>query len=363
MTEQNTQNIPTGSDTLSDEGTMGVRGLRERLGVPERVAPFDLLMKHQTSIMNELFATQKEVVPVHYQTDFPENDTQGSWKKIVVIIYTAGECGGYMLENILKHYRVPHFLIHNMDEFFKKFCLKYMKHVSPPPVFDLLDVTRFLKVVFHHVLVVDIYRTPIERKMCSFFRRLKWNLQTFVWEHHAWEKWKKTTLEEKINIFDNKIYPNIEKRNGLDTEFPNHHFLRIPFQHKHKTVFTDCPSCPKTFFLKMRYQDRKHWFAILRFYLNRKDILEMEEEDYTHHPKLDLSEENRVEYEYFKTQYFLSDKMKSRLFFDPLFQKYTSQAEQEQILGASATHIKDFLNRSSDLLPHIVQEYRDKMTY
>ena len=193
-------------------------------------------------------------------------------KDIVVIIFSGGQSGGQFLEKKIREQRIPCFHFHNMDEFYVKYCASLFPKNQKMSLDSVIDV---LRKEYQRVLIVDIYRDPISRRIESFFSRMISNLQQYVWALPSavtlYEKWDHTSFSEKQEIFERVIFHWIEQRDGIDTEcrsyFDSLSSNKVGFDFEKHRLFFRHPTKPFVFFLKLRFQDWQEWDTILGYYL------------------------------------------------------------------------------------------------
>jgi len=121
-------------------------------------------------------------------------------------------------------------------------------HNKPYSIFDVVDNSSKNKKVY----IIDAYRTPIERKISSFFE----NKDIFV--PNLFETY---TLEQGIQLFNNKFLNTIETYQSID-EIMNYYqiplFDTFDFEKRYNMVEKD-----NKIFVKILFADIGRWDTIL----------------------------------------------------------------------------------------------------
>jgi hypothetical protein len=161
-------------------------------------------------------------------------------------IYCGGKCGGSTLvtsfnksgyESIHTHdfnYMINTLKIPNAHAIFKKSCSHY-----------------------HNVYIIDVYRTPIERKISSFFQNIKNHLPNY----------KKLSIQELIDFFNNKLLNFIEEYHSIDDMLNYNNvplFTTFDFKNKYNIVKKD-----NIVFIKLLFKDIDEWSIILSNIFNK----------------------------------------------------------------------------------------------
>lgn len=182
---------------------------------------------------------------------------------LCIIIFCGGECGGNILQRLLEH-QAPTLYFHNIREFHEKYSKFYPPlHFRKRKMLEMIqshDIFIWLSTKFQRIVVIDIYRCPIQRALFGLYRYPQSSLSK---SQISLDTWISASFSQKCSLFERCIFPNIERRHGLDTEYSTHstllHRLSI-----HSTVIEHVPSFPLNVeFIKLRYKDRNHWFDIL----------------------------------------------------------------------------------------------------
>jgi hypothetical protein len=163
-----------------------------------------------------------------------------------ILVYCGGKCGSSTLHTTFKNNGYKSYKIHN-NCYFKELCDIFKKDTDKT-IFDVIDFNIKQR---KNIYIIDSYRTPIERKISSFFQHI----------HEFISNYNNMKLEEIINIFNTKFlyeseeYHSIEeiiKHYGLDT------FTDFDFKNKYNILKKD-----NIIFIKIRFNDISEWSDIL----------------------------------------------------------------------------------------------------
>jgi hypothetical protein len=168
---------------------------------------------------------------------------------IDIICLTGGKCGSSTLNRtfILNGYKS--IKVHYKADFIEQF--KY------DGLIDLINNSSRTKKIY----LIDSYRTPIERKISSFFENI----------HHHVPNYLDKSTEELIDIFNKKYIKHIEEYNSINPimlEYGLELFDTFDFnkgyviKEKNNIVF-----------IKILFSDIKKWDIILSNILNKKIII------------------------------------------------------------------------------------------
>ncbi len=163
-----------------------------------------------------------------------------------IFIYCGGKCGSSTLEKTFKDNNFKTEKIHSNNEF------KYTRKINKD-VYDVINECRKKRIIY----IIDVYRTPIERKISSFFENIDKHLPNY----------KKMSIDELINIF-NKDYLNILEEyhpiNEIMDKFKHPRIIKYNSNKKYMAIFRD-----NIFYLKLRFCDIKEWDTILSIVFNK----------------------------------------------------------------------------------------------
>ena len=168
-------------------------------------------------------------------------------KNIDTFVYCGGKCGSKTLSYTLENSLHVHSNIN-----FQKTILNEEKNIS---IFDIINYNRSNK---KHVYIIDSYRTPIERKISSFFENIRTHLPNY----------KELSIESIIDHFNSKLLARLEEYHSLDEVFRYFRvdpFTKFNFEKKYITK-----NYENITFIKIRFQEISEWDSILSKIFNKK---------------------------------------------------------------------------------------------
>jgi len=179
-------------------------------------------------------------------------------REICIVIFCGGECGGDVIQHFFQK-SIPKLYFHNMREFHEKYSRfdPPLRHSKKKTLFNIRvhDIFMWLSTKFQRLVIIDIFRCPIQRALYGFYR---YPQSSLCKAKISSQMWRCASFAEKSSLFERNIFPNIERRHGLDTEYQNElcHLLSS------STLVQHVPSFPRNIeFLKLRYQDKEKWLT------------------------------------------------------------------------------------------------------
>jgi len=228
-----------------------------------------------------------------------------------VFIHCGGKCGGTTLANTFdkNNYKTSHFHSIKCKGMFKT-------NIDNDNYINVIENSCKNNVIY----IIDSYRTPIERKISSFFQNIKIHLPNY----------KQLTTIQIIDFFNENHINTIEEYHSIN-EVLSHYDITLwssfDFDKKYNIVIKD-----NKIFIKILFRDIKNWDTIL------SDIFEKK---ITIYPD-NLTENKDINniYTDFKDKYtvpktYIENVLKN----DTQFKIYNTEAEQEG-------YIKYWLERS-----------------
>ena len=169
-----------------------------------------------------------------------------SQNKNLIFIYSAPKVGSTSIVSSLRIFCSDHFdIIHIHDEE----MLRVLAHIDGITINEVILYNKFLG---KNVYVIDIYRSPIERKISTFFEK--------VGNYHfndTDQNVNKYNIDKIINRFNN-IFPHI----GLGDHFIDKYNINIPekFDFEKKYLLLEINGIK---YIKLRLKDSNIWNSIL----------------------------------------------------------------------------------------------------
>ena len=219
-----------------------------------------------------------------------------------IICLIGGKCGSTTLNYTLKSSgfkMIEH--IHSKLHFIKLF--------NHDGLLDLIKKCSSNKKLY----IIDSYRTPIERKISSFFQHM----------HQKIPNYKNKNIEELINIFNTEYLNKIEEYHPLDSimrELGSDSFNSFDFNKRYVKKEKG-----NLIFIKILFSDLKDWGEILSEIFNKKIIIQKK--------NLSQDKEYHLIYEEFKkkyktTEYYLNNILRN----DKYFKIYNTKEQQEKYI-------------------------------
>jgi mannosyltransferase OCH1-like enzyme len=229
--------------------------------------------------------------------------------KLDVLVYCGGKCGSSTLHTTFKKNCLTSYKIHD-NSYFQYVCNIFKKDTTKT-IYDVIDFNAKQGKNFY---IIDSYRTPIERKISSFFQNI---------ENHIIDFHKKTT-EEIISIFNAKLLYELEEYQSID-EAQHHYgmsiFNQFDFEKKYNIVNKD-----NIIFIKLRLNDIDEWSDILSEIFEKKIVI--------HNNNLTSDKQINKLYNQFKEMYKVPQRyIYDYLINDKAFKIYNTKKEQDDYIN------------------------------
>jgi hypothetical protein len=221
-----------------------------------------------------------------------------------VFIYCGGKCGSTTLLNTFKENGFKTLHLHGKQHF-PTLCKDIVEATGISDFPSFLSYQKSEK-----IYIIDVYRTPIERKISSFFQ----NILTHVGENFA-----TVPVDELINIFNRNFLHSIEEYHPLDIELPI--FTGKKWDDKREYLIKEEGN---RVYIKLRFSSIDRWGQILSSIFNREISV----------VPMNLSE-NKIYahvYKEFKKKYKVDPSYLYALELCPIFRKYMTEKEQREYL-------------------------------
>ncbi len=163
-------------------------------------------------------------------------------------IYCGGKCGSRTLNDTFINNGYKSIHLHGNEYYKKKYGMKNS-------IFDVIDNSCKNKKIY----IIDCYRTPIERKISSFFQNIK---QVHI------PNYADLTLNEIITFFNDKLVNSLEEYHSIN-EVMNHY--NIPLWDKFDTnKGYNLIEKDNKVFIKILFNDIEKWDKLLSNILGKK---------------------------------------------------------------------------------------------
>ena len=170
-----------------------------------------------------------------------------NYKNINIFVYCGGKCGSSTLTATLNQY-------YNAFHCHSK---QYFYDITRQTNYSIYDVIEYNRRTQEQIYIIDSYRTPIERKISSFF----YNINLHLPNH------KNHMLKSIVKYFNAGYIYNLEEFHSID-EIMKHYDLPLfdtfDFDKKYNLLVYE-----NITFIKIRFEDISNWGSILSNIFNR----------------------------------------------------------------------------------------------
>jgi hypothetical protein len=220
-----------------------------------------------------------------------------------VFVYCGGKCGSMTLVNTLNKNGYKSLHLHSNYEYNKNIQNK-------PSIFDVIDESCR---VHKNVYIIDSYRTPIERKISSFFQNID--------KSHP--NYNNMTIQEIIDSFNDTFVYKLEE----------YHSINHPLTHYNIPLFTsfnfkkhyNIKKVNNKIFIKILFKDITNWDKYLSEIFNKPITI--------YSDNLTEDKDTIDIYKAFKKQYKVPKKYIDNLLSkDKEFKIYNTPADQEEYI-------------------------------
>ena len=197
------------------------------------------------------YDSQEKAVNLYKQFSF--NYENKGYKN--VIVYCGGKCGGTTLANtFLKNGFYPlHMHYSNSVGYFSN---KFDSNLNS--IFKLItDSSK----KFNKIYIIDSYRTPIERKISSFFQNI----------HIHVENYKSSPIKKLIDVFNKKLINCVEEYHSINEVLSYYKvplFSKFDFKSSYNIAVQN-----NIVFIKILFKDIKNWDKILSDIFGKKIVM------------------------------------------------------------------------------------------
>ena len=235
--------------------------------------------------------------------------------KNVVFIYTPIKVGSTTLVTSIRISTINKFaVLHIHDED----CLEVLTGIKN---IKINDIIMYNSILGKNIYVIDVYRSPIERKISTFFELIEMHF------NNKTEEIMNYSLERIMNRFNN-IFLHIAK----DDYFKEKYEITIPqtFDFKNNYLLVNEKNIK---YIKLRLCDSNSWGKILSSLLNCEIILINDYE--TSNKKINSLYEN------FKKNYRIPSNLLEEIKKDSFLQYYYSLEERENYLNHWSKNVQE----------------------
>ena len=247
--------------------------------------------------------TDKECIQHYLKHGQKEGRAYTTRPTFKIFIYCSGKCGSSTLLNTCQSFQPSCFHVHDNYDYLHYAPYQYMEYKS---VFELIEASAN---THEKIYIIDSYRTPIERKISSFFE----NIANHVGNY------KELSIEELIHIFNDKFLNTLEEYHSIHEvlqHFQIPFFTAFDYERGYNIVEYKNIVC-----IKLRFKDIGNWSNILSKIFNRPICLK----------NSNLTEQKEIFeiYTKFKSLYKVDKKyLESMLQNDEEFKIYNNEEER-----------------------------------
>jgi hypothetical protein len=169
------------------------------------------------------------------------------------IVLCGGKCGSTTLSNTLTNNNFKNIKVHNKADFYNQF--------NYDGLIDTINI-NLNKNLNKKFYIFDSYRTPIERKISSFFQNIDSNVGINYINY---------SIEALINIFNDKYINTLEEHsfiNEILDEYNIEHFTYFDFEKRYNVIEKE-----NLVIIKLLFKDIKMWALQLSEILGKEITL------------------------------------------------------------------------------------------
>jgi hypothetical protein len=221
-----------------------------------------------------------------------------------VYVYCSGKSGSRTLLNTFTQNNFSSVHVHNND-YYQNF------YNNTHTVFESIDISSKK---YDKIYIIDSYRTPIERKISSFFENIDTHLPNY----------NQLSIQEIIDVFNNQYLYTLEEYHSINEVLSHYNiplFNNFNYEQKYNMIQKD-----NKIFIKLLFKDINDWSNILSKIFNKNIIMYND----------NLSENKRIYnlYKQFKEKYKVPlHYIYNKLIHDVEFSIYNTSGEQEEYIN------------------------------
>jgi hypothetical protein len=221
-----------------------------------------------------------------------------------IFVYCGGKCGSTTLNETFRKNNYSSLHVHSNEHY-------QLSYKTRNTIFDVINSSS---INFENIYIIDSYRTPIERKISSFFQNINSHLPNY----------NDLTINQMIAFFNVNLIDTIEKYHSIDEVLKYYNFplfTKFNFEQKYNITKRD-----NKIFIKLLFKDIHNWDIILSK-IFQKDIIMHNENLTKDKPINDLYEEFKKNYKVPKI--YIENILKN----DIDFKIYNTEKEQEEYIA------------------------------
>ena len=179
-----------------------------------------------------------------------------------VFVYCSGKCGSATLLNTFTNNKFD--TIHLHDNSYYKHAYKCKNSI-----FELIDKSCKQ---FDKIYIIDSYRTPIERKISSFFQNIKTHIKNY----------ESMSIDELVTFFNKNLLNKIEEYHSINEVLSYYKiplFSNFNFESRYNIAVQN-----NKVFIKILFKDINKWGKILSDIFGKEIVIHSE--NLTNHKKI-----------------------------------------------------------------------------
>ena len=240
------------------------------------------------------------------------NETNESFLRDIVILYSPPKVGSTSIVTSIRLFASDKFIVFHTHE--DKIVDLYNDKLNVITVTDMINNNVFFNKKFNRqrkIYIIDIYRTPIERKISEFFQKI-----SEIHFNNTESEISKYNIDKLFKRF-NDIYPHFEDVDYFNEKY-NIDFQIKEFDTDQKYILHEKNNIV---YLKLRLSDSNYWSDILSKILGKRiEIV---------HDYNTVNKDIGTIYKLFKKEYKLPINYYNDLINDKSINRYLNKYERE----------------------------------
>lgn len=172
-----------------------------------------------------------------------------------VIVYCGGKCGGTTLANTFSKNGFYPLHMHYSNS------VGYFSNNFDSNLNSIFKLITDSSKKFNKIYIIDSYRTPIERKISSFFQNI----------HIHVENYKSSPIKKLIDVFNKKLLNRIEEYHSINEVLS---YYKVPLFSKFDFESSyNIANVNNIVFIKILFKDIKNWDKILSDIFGKKIVM------------------------------------------------------------------------------------------
>jgi len=202
----------------------------------------------------------EEKEDLDYEEKVPDESENTQEKKLddFVFVFCGGKCGTSTLFQTFKNNGYDTLVTHGLEY--------YNNHLRSENSRSITEILEDTSNEYKNVYFFDSYRTPIERKISSFFQNI----------HLTFPNYNELSTDYLINYFDKNLLKDIEEVHPIDEMLTYYNvplFKTFDFSKGYNIITQKCSNGTNKIFVKLLFKDIHIWDKILTEIMGKQIIL------------------------------------------------------------------------------------------